>query len=66
MTQFFSFICLRKPLPDNSTIEWPSFIKTSESEVVAKVIELHPYNFGHVIDKPFHDNCEDFWKQYFL
>ena len=47
-----------------TTIKWPSFKRTSLTQVETKVMDLNP-RFGTILNEPFNEICDQFWKPIF-
>jgi hypothetical protein len=45
--------------------DWPAFKASVNISISPDVMELNPYNFGHLYNDPYRHNCDELWKQYF-
>jgi hypothetical protein len=65
-------LLIRNPLPHSvknslgmNVTDWPAFKASVNISISPDVMELNPYNFGHLYNDPYRHNCDELWKQYF-
>ncbi len=56
---------LAKNILGVNVTDWPAFEAFDKKSIKTKIMELNPYNFGHLYNDPYRYNCDELWKQYF-
>ena len=55
------FINIKLPKINLTKVKWPTLKKVSSHQIETKAMELHPVNFGNLLNQPFR-TCEDLWQ----